>query len=282
MNAEKITAILQLMRFDKPIGTLLLLWPTLWAVWVATAGEPSAMMVWVFALGAFVMRSAGCVINDFADRDIDPKVERTKQRPLASGALQASDALALFVALGLLALILLLCLPIRVWPWALPALTVTIIYPFMKRFIQAPQAVLGIAFCFSIPMVYSAADHEFDTAFVLLLLLNFCWVIAYDTAYAMSDREDDLKIGVKSTAILFGRHDRIAIAVLQMVVVACLLFLKSDLGLSHWFYVAILIVTCQFIHQQRLVAKRDRAHCFQAFLNNGWVGSVIFLGLLAG
>ncbi len=279
---DKLPHYLKLMRFDKPIGSFLLLWPTLWALWVATAGEPSATYLWVFVAGVFVMRSAGCVINDYADRDIDPLVDRTQQRPLAAGDLSPRDALRLFVVLGLLALALLLCLPARVWPWSLPALAVTIIYPFMKRVIQAPQAVLGVAFCFSIPMIYVAANERFDASFFLLVVMNFCWVIAYDTAYAMSDREDDLKIGVKSTAILFGRFDRHAIAALQLLVVLCLYLLKLELGLSSWFYLSIAIVIGMFINQQRLIAKRDRADCFQAFLNNGWVGAIVFLGLLAG
>ncbi len=279
---EKIPHYLRLMRFDKPIGSLLLLWPTLWALWIANSGFPSATLVWVFVLGVFVMRSAGCVINDFADRDIDPMVDRTQQRPLAAGDLQASDALKLFVALGVVALILLFCLPSRVWPWAVPAAAVTIAYPFMKRVIQAPQAVLGIAFSFSIPMIYVAAQRPFDSAFWLLVLMNFCWVVMYDTAYAMSDRDDDLKIGVKSTAILFGRFDKVAIATLQAAVVILLLILKTSLGLSAWFYLSIAIVAGMFVYQQNLIAQRDRQRCFQAFLNNAWVGAMVFLGILAG
>jgi len=279
---EKLPHYLKLMRFDKPIGTLLLLWPTLWALWVATGGQPTATYVWVFVLGVFIMRSAGCVINDYADRDIDPLVDRTQARPLAAGDLQASDALKLFFVLGILALLLLFCLPMRVWPWSVPAMIVTIAYPFMKRFIQAPQAVLGVAFSFSIPMIYVAANRDFDVSFWLLVCMNFCWVVAYDTAYAMSDREDDLKIGVKSTAILFGQYDKFAIGLLQSVVVVLLLMLKITLALSTWFYLAIIIVIGMFLHQQKLISKRDRADCFQAFLNNGWVGSIVFLGLLAG
>ncbi len=279
---DKIPHYLALMRFDRPIGTLLLLWPTLWSLWLANDGAPAPLVFWVFVLGVFIMRSAGCVINDYADRDIDPLVERTQDRPLAAGHLKAKDALLLFAFLGVVALVLLFCLPSRVWPWAVPAMLVTIIYPFMKRFIQAPQAVLGIAFSFSIPMIYVAADQTFNAAFFLLLGLNFCWVMAYDTAYAMSDREDDLKVGVKSTAILFGQYDRLIIGLLQLVVVILLLVLKAEQNLSDWFLVAIAVVVAMFYHQQGLIAERDRGNCLKAFLNNGWVGAVIFLGLLGG
>jgi len=279
---ETLPHYLKLMRFDKPIGTFLLLWPTLWSLWVAADMAPSPLILWVFISGVFVMRSAGCVINDYADRNIDPLVARTEQRPLASGDLQASDALRLFGLLCVFALILLLCLPSRVWPWSIPAIIVTIAYPFMKRFIQAPQAVLGIAFSFSIPMAYVAVGHAFDTSFWLLFVMNFCWVLLYDTAYAMSDREDDVKIGVKSMAILLGDWDKRAIAMLQVMVIVILLVLKAELNLSHWFYLSVVLVSAMFVYQQWLMADRSRAGCFQAFLNNGWVGGVIFLGLLGG
>lgn len=279
---RKLPHFLALMRFDKPIGSLLLLWPTLWALWVAYPNSPPPYVFWVFLLGVFVMRSAGCVINDLIDRDIDPLVERTNQRPLAAGDLQPRDAIALFLLLGGLALLLLFCLPSSVWWWSIPAMLITIVYPFMKRLIQAPQAVLGVAFSFSIPMIYVVAAQPFDAAFYLLLVMNFCWVLVYDTAYAMSDREDDLAVGVKSTAVLLGRYDKFVIGVLQCSVVFCLVLLKFMIGLSHWFYLAILIVVGMFLYQQRLITERDRAKCFQAFLNNGWVGAVVFLGLLGG
>ncbi len=282
MTVTKIHHYLALMRFDKPIGSLLLLWPTLWALWVASDGQPSPLFFWVFVLGVFVMRSAGCVINDYIDKDVDPMVARTEQRPLASGAVRPQEALVLFFLLGLMALLLLFCLPKQVWPWSIPAMAVTVIYPFMKRFMQAPQAVLGVAFCFSIPMIYVAVGREFDLAFVLLIAMNFCLVVAYDTAYAMSDREDDLKIGVKSTAILFGEYDRIAIGLLQCTVIGLMVYLKTVLGLSHLFFIAVAISAALFLYQQRLISLRDRSDCFKAFLNNGWVGAVIWLGLVAG
>lgn len=271
---------LKLMRFDKPIGSLLLMWPTLWALWIATDGQPNASLVWIFAFGVVVMRSAGCVINDYADRDFDPLVARTEQRPLAAGDLSPEQALGLFVLLGLVALGLLLFLPMAVWPWSIPAMIFTIIYPFMKRFIQAPQAVLGIAFSFSIPMVYVACGKSFDAAFWLLVAANFCWVIAYDTAYAISDKEDDLKIGVKSTAILFGDYDKRVIGALQLAVILIWMMLLLVLGLSPTFLFSLLIVGGMFVYQQWLIRDRDRERCFQAFLNNGWVGGVIWFGLV--
>lgn len=271
---------LALMRFEKPIGTLLLLWPTLWALWVASNGAPSASLVWIFTIGVFVMRSAGCVINDFADRDIDSNVDRTQARPLASGALTAKNALVLFVILGLIAIGLLLMLPMRVWPWAIPAAALTIIYPFMKRFIQAPQLVLGLAFSFSIPMVYVALEHVFDAVFWILFIANTCWVVMFDTQYAMADREDDLKIGVKSTAIWFGRFDILIIAILQTACVCAMMLVMVILNLSFCFMFSVCLVAGLFIYQQWLIRDRESESCFRAFLNNGWVGAVVWFGLL--
>lgn len=271
-----------LMRLEKPIGWLLLLWPTLWALWVASDGNPPAYYVWVFTLGVLVMRSAGCVINDYADRDFDPLVDRTQQRPLASGAVTPRQALILFVILGFVALGLLLLLPSQVWPWSIPAVLITIAYPFMKRFIQAPQLVLGLAFSFGMPMVYVACDHAFDGVFWMIFIANFIWVLVFDTVYAMSDREDDLKIGVKSTAILFGDKDKIIVAILQAAVLVLMWLLMMVLNLSHTFVLSIVIVAGLFVYQQWLIRERERQACFQAFLNNGWVGGVIWFGLVAG
>ena len=272
---------LSLMRLEKPVGWLLLLWPTLWALWIATEGRPNGLFIWVFALGVIVMRSAGCVINDFADRDIDPLVARTQNRPIAAGYVSAKQALVLFGILCLLALALLLLLPTRVWPWSIPAVAITIAYPFMKRFIQAPQLVLGLAFSFGIPMAYTAADKSFDSIFSLLFITNFLWVLMFDTVYAMSDREDDLKIGVKSSAIFFGRFDKLVLLVLQISVVLLWFVLMSLLNLSATFMVSLLLVTLLFCYQQWLVRDREPNACFQAFLNNAWVGGIIWFGLLA-
>ena len=271
---------LALMRVEKPIGTLLLLWPTLWALWIASNGSPDGLTVWIFTLGVFVMRSAGCVINDYADRDIDGDVERTQARPLASGALSAKNALILFAMLGLIAIALLVMLPMRVWPWAIPAAALTIMYPFMKRFIQAPQLVLGLAFSFSIPMVYVTLEHAFDSVFWVLFMANTCWVVMFDTQYAMSDREDDLKIGVKSTAIWFGQYDVLIIAILQTVYVCAMMLIMMILNLSFCFMFSVCAVAALFMYQQWLIRNREREPCFRAFLNNGWVGAVIWFGLL--
>jgi len=271
---------LALMRFEKPVGSLLLLWPTLWALWIASDGLPSTEFVWVFSIAVIVMRSAGCVINDYADRHIDSHVDRTESRPLASGALQAKNALVLFIILGLVAIGLLLLLPTRVWPWAIPAAVLTIIYPFMKRFFQAPQLILGLAFSFAIPMVYVANDRAFDATFWILFVANTCWVIMFDTQYAMSDREDDLKIGVKSTAIWFGRHDILIIAILQTVFICAMMLLMMLLHLSLSFMLSVCFAAGFFMYQQWLIRERKRMPCFQAFLNNAWVGAVIWFGLL--
>lgn len=271
---------LALMRFEKPIGWLLLLWPTLWALWIAADGQPAGDLVWVFTLGVIVMRSLGCVINDLADRKIDPLVERTKGRPLAAGLLSSQQAFSLLFVLAVLALLLLLQLPMRVWPWSIPALFITAAYPFMKRFIQAPQFVLGLAFSFGIPMVYVAVDKSFDLGFWLLCTINICWVMVFDTVYAMSDREDDLKIGVKSTAILFGENDKLVVACLQMLILFLFCYLSNLLGLANSFYLTIVLVAGFFTYQQWLIRERQRLPCFQAFLNNGWVGGILWFGLL--
>ena len=277
----KFNAYLQLMRFEKPIGSLLLLWPTLWACWIAGQGQPSWPLVWIFVAGVVVMRSAGCVINDFADREIDPMVERTQARPLAAGTVSAAEALGLFCFLILLAVGLLALLPMRVWPWAVPAAVLTVIYPFMKRFFQAPQLVLGMAFSFSIPMVYVAFDHVFDAVFWLLVAANLLWVIAYDTAYAMSDRADDLKIGVRSTAILFGEWDRAMVALLQIAVMGLLLLVGQNLGLNPSYYLGLCLAAALFVYQQFLIRRREPADCFRAFLNNGWLGGFVWFGLIS-
>ena len=279
-TVEDIPHYLALMRMERPIGWLLLLWPTLWALWVAGDGAPDAQFVWIFTFGVIVMRSAGCVINDYADREFDPKVERTKQRPIAAGFIQPKQAISLFVILCCIALFLLVLLPSRVWPWSIPAVLITIAYPFMKRFIQTPQLVLGVAFSFGMPMVYVAYGKAFDVSLLLLFIANVCWVVLFDTVYAMSDREDDLKIGVKSTAILFGRYDRLIIGILQIVVISLLVLLMVELTLSNTFLITTFLVLSLFIYQQWLIKDRGRQQCFQAFINNGWVGAIIWFGLV--
>lgn len=268
------------MRVEKPIGWMLLLWPTLWALWVASDGQPNSLFVWVFSLAVIVMRSAGCVINDYADRKIDPLVERTKMRPLAAGNLDGKAALRLFALLVLVALVLLLMLPSRVWPWSIPAILITVAYPFMKRVIQAPQLVLGVAFSFSMPMVYVACNKPLDMVFWFLFVANFCWVLAFDTIYAMADRADDLKVGVKSTAVYLGELDTLVVGLLQVATVFLLMMIMNVLNLSYCFMVALIIVSGLFVYQQWLIRHKEPAACFQAFLNNAWVGAVIWFGFL--
>ena len=276
----KIPHYLVLMRMDKPIGILLLLWPTLWALWVASNGQPSASHLWIFTLGVIVMRAAGCVINDFADREYDPLVKRTNQRPIEAGFVKPKEALALFGFLSLLALALLVMLPVRVWPWSLLAIALTIVYPFMKRFFDAPQLVLSVAFSVGMLMAYVTLDKPFDTALAVMFIMNLVWVVMFDTQYAMSDRDDDLLIGVKSTAILFGENDKLIIAVLQATVVVLLFVLMSSLNLSSSFLISIALVIALFIYQQWLIRNRDRLQCFEAFINNAWVGAAIWFGLI--
>jgi 4-hydroxybenzoate polyprenyltransferase len=271
-------AYLQLMRLDKPIGSLLLLWPTLWAIWLT--GHPSTYITIIFVLGVFVMRSAGCVVNDYADRHFDAHVERTKNRPLARGALTEKNALWTLLVLLLIALCLLLNLNKLSWLIACFALLTALIYPFMKRYTHLPQVTLGIAFSWSIPMVYAATIEQFPLTCWILFLTNICWTIAYDTQYAMVDRNDDIKIGIKSTAILFGNYDKLIIGLLQIISVIGLLFIGLINQLSLMFYMALLLVIGLFIYQQWLIKNRDRNKCFSAFMNNNYVGFIIFLGLL--
>ena len=271
----------QLMRTDKPIGTLLLLWPTYWALWLASNGTPSLVNLIVFSLGVFVMRSAGCVINDYADREIDGSVKRTEQRPLAAGLVCSGEALSLFLLLIIIAFGLVLLLS---WPTMLlsvGALLLAFSYPFMKRYTHLPQMVLGAAFGWAIPMAYMAATGDVPLQAWLLFTANVLWTMAYDTMYAMVDRDDDLKIGVKSTAILFGHFDRLIIFILNTVFIVLLAVVGviNDLDTPYWLGV---LVACGFlVYQQSLIHTRDRERCFKAFLNNHYVGMVVFVGLVA-
>lgn len=270
-------AYLQLMRLDRPIGTLLLLWPTLWAIWLA--GNPSLYITTIFVLGVFVMRSAGCVVNDYADRHFDGHVERTKNRPLARGTLTAKNALWTLFFLLLIALILLLTLNKLSWFVACFALLTALIYPFMKRFTHLPQVILGIAFSWGIPLAYAATIEQFPMTCWLLCLANICWTIAYDTQYAMVDRDDDLNIGIKSIAILLGQYDRLIIGLLQGLAVIGLLFVGLLNHLSVVFYICLFLTIILFGYQQWLIKDRQRSHCFKAFLNNNYVGLLIFIGI---
>lgn len=271
---------IQLMRLDRPIGTMLLLWPTFWAVWIAGDGSPSFGIVVVFTLGVFSMRAAGCVINDFADRHIDGSVERTKDRPLATGALRSKDALMLFGALIFLSFLLLLTLNWLTFWYAFGALFLATLYPFSKRFTYMPQFFLGAAFAWAIPMAFAAEMEAVPLVAWVLYAAKLVWTIAYDTQYAMCDREDDLRIGVKSTAILFGDSDIHIIGGLQLMTLLLLCIVGLQAGL-HWpWFASIVVAGLLFLYQQWLTKDRDRWLSFKAFLNNQWVGLVLFVGLL--
>jgi 4-hydroxybenzoate polyprenyltransferase len=279
LKFENIQQYYLLMRMDKPIGTLLLLWPTLWALWIAAEGVPDLLVLMVFCLGVFIMRSAGCVINDFADRHVDKQVKRTEHRPLTSGKVNSQEALSLFLLLALVALALVLLLNKITILLSIVALGLAIIYPFMKRFTHYPQVVLGMAFSWSIPMAFAAIDRQIDPVAWWMYLLTISWIVAYDTMYAMVDREDDLKIGVKSTAIIFGKADKLIILLLQLITLIGLAILGSYLEMGSIYYLGILAALGFTLYQQWLIKDRDRTKCFQAFLNNNWFGMSIFIGI---
>jgi 4-hydroxybenzoate polyprenyltransferase len=276
---SKWQAYCHLMRIDKPIGTLLLLWPTLWALWLAGGGVPSPSVLLVFVLGVFLMRAAGCVVNDYADRAFDGHVKRTAGRPMPSGRVSEKEAKILFVSLVLVSFALVLTLnAMTIW-LSLAALALAWVYPFMKRVTNLPQVVLGAAFGWSIPMAYAAVSESLPLSCWLLFLANICWTVAYDTLYAMVDRDDDLKIGIKSTAVLFGRHDKLIVGVLQFATLLLMLWVGYLMQLGGAFYWSLLLAGALFIHQQKQVAGRDRDACFRAFLNNNYVGLVLFIGI---
>ena len=270
----------QLARMDKPIGTLLLLWPTLWSLWLASAGSPPLWPLLAMGLGVVLMRAAGCVINDYADRQVDGHVQRTAQRPLPAGQLTARQALVFFVLLAGLAFLLVLTLNRQTIALSVVGLLLAVIYPFMKRVTHLPQLVLGLAFSWSIPMAWVAVANELTVTTWLLFGANVLWTIAYDTYYAMVDREDDRRIGVKSTAILFGQYDLLMIALLQVTTLLTLLLVGWLQQLNGLFYASVLVAAALFVYQGVSARDRDRQACFQAFLANNWVGCVIFGGIL--
>lgn len=279
---ERLDLYEKLMRLDKPIGTLLLLWPTLWALWLSSAGRPDWMLVWVFALGTLLMRSAGCVINDFADRDFDKHVERTRERPLTTGQVSSREALALFALLCLasFALVLLLRKPLLIW-LSFAAFFLAATYPLTKRFFAIPQAYLGVAFGFGIPMAYAAQLGEVPAQAWWLLLANIFWAVAYDTEYAMVDRNDDLKIGIKTSAITFGRFDVAAVMLCYAATLALIAWVGSTYALGWPFYTALAIAAGIMGVHYTWIRGRERMACFKAFLHNNWVGGVIFAGIVA-
>lgn len=271
----------QLARMNRPIGTLLLLWPTLWSLWLAAEGVPSIKNLVIFTLGVIVMRAAGCVINDFADRKIDGDVKRTKDRPLATGAVSSREALGLFTVLCLIALGLVLMTNLLTIELSVGGLLLAFCYPFMKRYTHLPQVVLGAAFAWGIPMAYAAETGSLHENIWLIYLAVVLWTVAYDTFYAMVDRDDDIKIGVKSTAILFGEQDRLITGILQVLALYALLLVGNRFELGTFYYLGLIAAALFFIYQQWLIRFRTREACFKAFVNNHWVGLVVFLGLVA-
>ncbi|WP_333501645.1 4-hydroxybenzoate octaprenyltransferase [Kluyvera genomosp. 2] len=279
LKQNKLLAYHRLMRTDKPIGALLLLWPTLWALWVASPGVPPLWILAVFVAGVWLMRAAGCVVNDYADRKFDGHVKRTANRPLPSGAVTEKEARTLFIVLVALSFLLVLTLNAMTILLSIAALALAWVYPFMKRYTHLPQVVLGAAFGWSIPMAFAAVSETLPLSCWLMLLANILWAVAYDTQYAMVDRDDDVKIGIKSTAILFGDNDRLIIGILQTCVLVLMVAIGWLNGL-HWaFYWSILIAGALFVYQQKLIRHRERGPCFQAFMNNNYVGLVLFIGL---
>ncbi|UJJ33368.1 4-hydroxybenzoate octaprenyltransferase [Halopseudomonas maritima] len=267
------------MRLDRPIGTYLLLWPTLWALWLAAEGVPNLDTLIIFVLGVILMRAAGCVINDYADRDFDGHVERTRERPLATGRISAKQALVTFAVLvGLSGLLVLLTNALTI-QLAFVGVGLAALYPFCKRFTFYPQVVLGAAFSWAIPMAFAAQAGTLPIPLWLLFIANLLWTVAYDTEYAMCDREDDLRIGIKSTAILFGDADRLIIGLLQGLTLVCLLLVGARFGLGLYYYLGLLGMTLGFAWQHWLMREREHLACLQAFLSNHWAGMLVFIGL---
>jgi 4-hydroxybenzoate polyprenyltransferase len=279
-ETSRTRALLQLMRFDKPIGTLLLLWPTLWALWIAAEGVPDYSLLFIFIAGTFLTRSAGCIINDLADRHLDGAVKRTSSRPLVTGAATVRDARLLFSGLMLLAFVLVLFTNELTVALSLVAVLLASAYPLMKRYTHLPQVVLGAAFSWGIPMAFAAQRNELPPALWLLYLGNLLWTVVFDTKYAMVDRDDDLAVGIKSTAILFGRHDRLIIGILQLLCLLALYAAGQAFSLGSWFDLSLVVTAALFVYHQYLIRGRERDACFRAFLHNNWVGMAIFFGIV--
>ena len=279
---DRFIAYAYLIRLDKPIGTLLLLWPTLWALWLASSGFPEWHLLIIFTLGTFLMRSAGCAINDYADQDFDRHVLRTKDRPITSGKLSGKEALAVAASLALAAFLLIQPLNDLTKELSFFALALAIIYPFTKRFFAIPQAVLGIAFGFGIPMGYAAVLGFIPIEAWILFIGNIFWAIAYDTAYAMVDRDDDLRLGLRTSAITFGRFDVLAIAVSYGILFLSQAWIAQLANLSNYFWVGWCLALACAIYHLKLVATRERDNCFKAFRHNNWLGGFLFLGIALG
>jgi 4-hydroxybenzoate polyprenyltransferase len=278
---SRLDAYERLMRLDKPIGILLLLWPTLWALWLAGQGKPNLVVVWIFVLGTILMRSAGCVMNDVADRNFDSHVERTRNRPVTTGEVSVKEAVLLAASLSLAAFVLVLFLNRLTILLSFVALGLAMTYPLTKRFIAIPQAYLGIAFSFGIPMAYAALTNDIPGIAWMLVTANLLWVVAYDTQYAMVDREDDLKIGIRSSAIWFGRFDVVAVTTCYALMLGILALIGSQLRLMWPYYLGLVLAGSIMVYHYSLIRTRDRSRCFRAFLHNNWVGAVVFLSILA-
>jgi 4-hydroxybenzoate polyprenyltransferase len=277
---DRLRQYVMLMRLNRPIGIFLLLWPTLWALWIAARGRPDPLVTAVLVLGVVVMRSAGCVINDFADRELDPHVARTHERPLAAGRVSPREALALFVILVLAAFGLVLLLNPLTILLSLVALPLAAAYPFMKRYTYLPQVHLGVAFGWAVPMAFAAQTDQFPPPLAWLLLIAVVlWALAYDTMYAMVDREDDIRAGVKSTAILFAEGDRAIVGVIQGMLLVVLLLVGQKAGLGLYYYLGLSTAAALLVYQQYLIRDREPSRCFKAFLNNNWLGLAVFAGI---
>ena len=279
--ADRIALYERLMRLDKPIGTLLLLWPTLWALWLASGGRPNGWILWIFVLGTLLMRSAGCVMNDLADWRYDAKVKRTRERPLATGALGRREALALAALLSLAAFALVLVLDRLAIALSFVALALAATYPLTKRFLAVPQAYLGVAFGFGIPMGYAAVLGEVPPVGWALLLANIFWAVAYDTEYAMVDRDDDVRIGIKTAAITFGRYEVAAVMACYAATLGVLAGIGRYYAMGLLYYAGLGVAGAMMLYHYRLIRTRDRDACFKAFNHNNWVGAAIFAGILA-
>jgi 4-hydroxybenzoate polyprenyltransferase len=276
---SKTQALLQLIRFDKPIGTLLLLWPTWWALWITAGGVPDLKLLLIFTLGTFLMRSAGCVINDLADRHWDGAVNRTSGRPLVTGAVSVKEARLLFITLLALSFVLVLFTNPLTIKLSFAAVALASTYPFMKRYTHLPQLILGAAFSWGIPMAFAAQTNELPAALWLIYCGNLLWTMAYDTKYAMVDREDDLVVGIKSTAILFGNNDRLVIGLLQLGFLSLMLVAGIQFQLGTFYYLGLVGAAFLCVYHQYLIRERNPTACFRAFLHNNWIGAVIFAGI---
>lgn len=278
-DMNRLQLYIRLVRLDKPIGILLLLWPTLNALWLASNGKPDWALVFIFTLGTVLMRSAGCAINDFADRDIDKHVKRTAERPLTSGKIRSWEAVVIAAVLALISFALILPLNTLTKQLSVAAVIIAASYPYFKRFFAIPQAYLGIAFGFGIPMAFAAVQGTVPAAAWWLLIANIFWAIAYDTEYAMVDRDDDLKIGIKTSAITFGRYDVLAVMLCYALSFSIVLMVGWQYGLRTWFVAGLLIAIACSIYHYQLIRDRDRMRCFAAFRHNNWLGAAVFGGI---